>query len=239
MSAPLVLLHPLGADQGFWDGVVSALEPLNVVTLDLPGHGEAALPPPRPSIEVFADQVVDAISELGGPVDLAGVSLGGLVSQEVAARRPDLVRRLVLVDTVATYPEPMRQLWRERATIARERGLDELTGPMEAMWFTTAFLEGPDDELLRIRKSFLAMDAEGYARACEALETADTRGHATAITAPTLVVCGDDDAPPFRETAVWLSEQIADCRLRWLPGRHAVVLERPDEFAAAVREFLA
>ncbi len=239
-TTPVVLLHPLGADRSFWSGVVGRLDHPEVVTPDLPGHGDAPLPPRGATLSAFADDVVDSLVERGSaPVDLVGVSLGGLVAQEVAGRRPDLVRRLVLVDTVAAYPEPMRQMWRERAATAREHGLEVLTGPMEAMWFTGEFLERSADDVAGVRKTFLAMDPEGYARACEALETADTTGLAPAIEAPTLVVCGDHDAPPFVAATTWLTEQIPDARAHWLPGKHAVVLERPDEFAAALRDFLA
>jgi 3-oxoadipate enol-lactonase len=236
-ETPLVLLHPLGVDGSFWDPVVAELGHPAVETPDLPGHGAADLPGPRPSLADYAAPVLELASSTG-PVDLVGVSLGGLVAQEVAARRPELVRRVVLVDTVAVYPDPMRQMWRDRAATARDRGLEELVEPMEAMWFTDSFRRDHPDEVARVRKRFLGTDPEGYARTCEALETADTTSLAPAVTAPTLVVCGDDDAPPFREAAAWLAERLPDARLQWLEGRHAVVLERPAELAAALRAFL-
>ncbi|WP_214103556.1 alpha/beta fold hydrolase [Acrocarpospora catenulata] len=220
----LVLLHPLGVDGGFWDGMFA-----DALALDLPGHGSAPCLESG-GISGFADAVIDVLA--GERVHLAGLSLGGLVAQEIAARRPDLVDRLVLVSTVAVYPSFMREMWRERAIIARERGLAELADPMAAMWFT----ERTSPAALRVRERFLAMDPEGYARACEALETADTT--ALTIQAPTLVVCGVDDLSPFTEAARWLHEHIADSELTWLDGKHAAVLERPREFAEAVRRFL-
>jgi 3-oxoadipate enol-lactonase len=90
-----------------------------------------------------------------------------------------------------------------------------------------------------MRKVFLSMRAEDYARTCEALETADTTAMVSAITTtPTLVVCGAQDAPPFVQAATWLSESIPDAELVWLDGKHAVVLERPVEFASALQCFL-
>jgi pimeloyl-ACP methyl ester carboxylesterase len=237
VSAPLVLLHPLGSTGEFWRPVVDELGGDDVRTPDLPGHGTGAVPGPRPSLEEYAAPVVELAAERG-PVDLVGVSLGGLVAQHVAGTRPELVRRLVLVDTVAVYPEPMRQMWRDRAAVAREQGLRELTAPMAAMWFSDGFREDRDDVVATTLEQFVAGDAEGYARCCELLEDADVRPVVGAIGAPTMVVCGDEDAPPFREAAEWLAGRLPDARLEWLAGKHAVVLERPGEFAALLRDFL-
>lgn len=228
----LLLLHPLGTDRRCWDDV--ALDGVETLAVDLPGHGAAPCLPRGAGIADFADMVVDLLA--GERVDVAGVSLGGLVAQVLAARHPGVVDRLVLVDTVAVYPEPMRAMWRDRAATARSRGLAELADPMAAMWFTDPFLAEPTPA--RIRELFLAMNPEGYARACEALETADTTYAAPMIAAPTLVVCGSADLPPFMADARWLHEHIAGARLTWLEGKHAVFLERPSEFAGELRRFL-
>jgi 3-oxoadipate enol-lactonase len=103
------------------------------------------------------------------------------------------------------------------------------------MWFSDDFRAGNEAVVKQVRDVFLTMDPEGYARACEALESADTTGLVAAITSPTLIVCGSDDLAPFRDAAYWLEEQVADSALVWLEGaKHAAVLEQPDEFAAAL-----
>jgi 3-oxoadipate enol-lactonase len=237
VTAPLVLLHPLGATGAFWDPVVEELGGVEAHTPDLPGHGTGPMPGPRPTLEEYAAGVVAHAAE-HGPVDLVGVSLGGLVAQHVAGSRPELVRRLVLVDTVAVYPEPMRQVWRERAAVARERGLGALTAPMAAMWFTDGFQAEHHDVVAATLDRFLAGDAEGYARCCELLEDADVRPLLDAVEAPAMVVCGDQDTPPFREAAEWLAARLPEGRLEWLAGKHAVVLERPKEMAALLADFL-
>jgi 3-oxoadipate enol-lactonase len=238
----IVLLHPLGSDRSFWQPVVDALAAqrpaVQVRALDLPGHGTAQPLAAGSTMDAFADQVVEELAGRAGPVHLVGVSLGGLVAQQVAALRPELVERLVLVDTVAVYSETMRQSWRERAATARRDGLEVLVEPMENMWFTTEHRSSSSEAVDRVRKVFLSMSAEDYARTCEALETADTTGIVSTIVAPTLVMCGAQDAPPFVQAATWLSESIPDAELLWLDGKHAVVLERPEEFASALQSFL-
>jgi 3-oxoadipate enol-lactonase len=59
------------------------------------------------------------------------------------------------------------------------------------------------------------------------------------IAVPTLVVCGEDDAPPFVAAARDLAGTLPDARLVWLaPARHAGVLEQPEQFARALTGFL-
>jgi pimeloyl-ACP methyl ester carboxylesterase len=112
----VVLLSGTGGTAQDWDVVATRVsEERQVVAVDLRGHGASDWPG-RYSIELFADDVSAALDELGGgPVDLVGHSLGGLVACKVAAARPDLVRRLVLEDVGVPHP-------REPDTPARPRG---------------------------------------------------------------------------------------------------------------------
>ncbi|MBU2664063.1 alpha/beta hydrolase [Actinoplanes bogorensis] len=221
MTPPLVLLHPLGVDHHFWDPIRPYFQPA-VVTPDLDGS----------TVEEMADAVLAGLST---PVDVTGVSLGGLVAQVIAARRPDLVRRLVLADTVAVYPEAMRTMWRERASLVRREGLTPILAPTEALWFPSAV---PPPVRARLRSLLSAGDPERYARACEALAVADTTATAAALTMPVLLACGQDDAPPFRQAVGWFGVTLPDATVAWLPGGHGTAFEHPDEFAEAVSAFL-
>lgn len=236
---PLLLLHPLGSDHRFWDPLHPQLGDRILRTPDLPGHGSC---PTLASASGIPEITDDLVRRLGGDqataMDVAGVSLGGLIAQDLAARYPGLVRRLVLIDTVSVYPSQMKEMWRARAKQARETGLAGLADAMSTMWFTDRFREEEAAAVEVIRTRFLAMDPEGYARACEALEQVDLTAEVDHIQAQTLVVCGSEDLPPFAEAARWLTSQLG-ARLVWLSGaRHAAVLERGEEFGLAVREFL-
>ena len=63
-----------------------------------------------------------------------------------------------------------------------------------------------------VRSALQRSPGEGYALACEALAAADLRPLAGKITAPTLIVCGDDDIPSFLDAARWLTENIRGAR---------------------------
>jgi 3-oxoadipate enol-lactonase len=236
----VLLLHPLGVDRSFWKDVVPALDGFEVLTYDFPGHGETPVPAEPYTIEDLADQV-RALLEQGGhsQVDVVGVSLGGLVAQQLAADAPDLVRRLVVVDAVAVYPQPMREMWRDRAARAPVEGVEPFLDPTLGLWFTAARLAEGGPVVESARRSFLAGDGKGYGLACRALADADVTGVLDRITAPVLVVCGEDDAPPFTQAARELGETLPVARVVWLaPARHAGVLEQPEQFRAALVDFL-
>ena len=233
-QTPLLLLHPLGSDGTFWNPVIAGLG-RPVLSPDLPGHGSE--PPATATIEGYAEAVVD---RLQGEVVVVGISLGGLVAQELAALRPDLVAGLVLVDTVAVYPSPFRDTWPERAATARSVGLEPLADAMEAMWFSEGFRHLHPDQVSAARQRFVSTDTEGYARACEALFDADTTAALSSVKVPTLVVCGDQDAPAFVDAADELTAAVAGAEQRWLEGaKHASVVEQPEAFVATLLEFLA
>jgi len=239
VTASLVLLHPLGVDHRFWDPVVAQL-PDDLGPLDVPdllGHGSAPLPPEGATVADFADAVE---KELAGRhrVTLVGVSLGGLVAQLLGARRPEWVERLVLADTVAVYPEPMRSMWRRRAVTVRSEGLQAVVEPTEGLWFSDAFRRDGAHSVAEVRRMLLAGDPEGYARTCEALAGADTSDLVASISAPVLVACGQHDAPPFREAADWFVRTLPDATMTWLPGGHANAYEQPRPFADALAGFL-
>lgn len=231
----LLLLHPLGSDGGFWGEVAPALTRPSVAP-DLPGHG-AAPPPETADLAAYTEVALARLRELDGPVVAVGISLGGLVAQDLHRRAPAVLAGLVLVDTVAHYAPPLLDTWPVRARTAREEGLEPLVDAMTAMWFSPGFHARRPEVVHEARETFLAMSPEGYARTCEALHGADVRG-VLSPDLPTLVVCGDADAPPFVAAAPLLAAE-AGGEPAWLRGaRHASVLEQPRDFGRLVHDFL-
>jgi pimeloyl-ACP methyl ester carboxylesterase len=86
-----------------------------------------------------------------GRIHLAGISPGGLIAQHFAATRPELVDRLVLIDTTPRYIDDMRTMWAERAASARQVGAASLIDGLLKIWFTAATIErnGPDVQYVR------------------------------------------------------------------------------------------
>src|SRR6188768_4107635 len=106
-GAPVILIHGLFVDHTSWDLVMPELaETFRVIAPDLPGFGASEKPPPSRfpyGIEAFAEAIADLYAGLElGPAAVVGHALGGAVALTLAARHPELVSKLVLIDTLAT-----------------------------------------------------------------------------------------------------------------------------------------
>jgi 3-oxoadipate enol-lactonase len=237
---PLVLLHCLGVDRHFWDFAAPLASDFTLYRYDLPGHGTSATPSASYSIADLSAQLAELLEvHKTGRVHLAGISLGGLIAQHFAATRPELVDRLILIDTTPRYTDEMRAMWAERAAGARQAGPASLIDGLLKIWFTAAAIERNGSAVQYVRSTISNCSGEGYALACEALATADLRDLSAQIKAPTLVICGDDDIPSFLDAARLLSSRIAGATLSWIPqARHASVLEQPDIGLQLIRDFL-
>jgi 3-oxoadipate enol-lactonase len=239
-GAPLLLLHCLGVDRHFWDFAAGLASNFRLLSFDLPGHGETAVPAVGYSIEDLADLCADLLRREGvSRAHVAGISLGGLIAQRLAAAYPASVDRLVLIDTTPRYTDELRNMWAVRAKGAREGGVRSLIDGLLPIWFTPEAIAENAPAVRYVRETLARCPGEGYALACEALAAADLREDVKRIKAPTLVICGEEDIPSFLDAARWLAANIAGAKSAWIArARHASVLERPDDALQLLRDFL-
>ncbi len=122
-EVPVVAIHGVGQTAGAeWEAFASALSGRQVVAPDLPGFGESqAIDAPDP-IRI-ADALIPHLRPFA-PFDLVGHSMGGAVAIELAARAPELIRSLALVDVAGV-------LHREAFVGASVRRSLESTGPLQ------------------------------------------------------------------------------------------------------------
>jgi 3-oxoadipate enol-lactonase len=211
-----------------WDPQLPALDQHRVVTIDHPGHGDAPLSAVS-SVRDLADRVLE---EVDGSFSFVGLSLGAAIGVQLALDAPDRVDRLVLACTSARFGEP--QQWLDRAAVVRSEGLEAIVDALLGRWFTPSF-----DDVPRFRAMFLSVDAEGYARCCEALAVSDARATLASIAAPTLVIAGAEDptSPPAEMEA--LARAIPDARFEVLDGAaHLANVESAEAFNQLLKEHL-
>ena len=143
-GAPLVLLHCLGVDHQFWDFALPLTSELRLLRYDLPGHGATPVPDDLYLIADLSGQMHRMLVESSiTKAHIAGISLGGLIAQDFAARYPGMVDRLILIDTTPRYADDLRTMWALRAKTARKEGVSALiAGPADLV-----FIRSPGADL--------------------------------------------------------------------------------------------
>ncbi len=203
---PVVLLHGRGGHLETWHRTIPALrERHRVLAVDLLGHGRTEPRGSRYTVAELTDHIRAVLdASVSGPVDLVGQSLGGWVAALLAAREPDLVRRLVLVEPAGLQSEVDR-LADARVLAAYERGGRAFEEPTEDAVRArfTGLLARPelvDPELVAVRTRLYQPEAaRAVHRAVRAADNGPcllTPELLATIAAPTLVVHGVDGHLP-------------------------------------------
>lgn len=235
----VLLLHPVGLDLSWWEPQVEALRSeFQVLRLDFRGHGESALAPPPYTIVDFADDAHAFLQALEiNAAHVIGLSLGGMVAQELALGYPAAVRSLILTNTLCTLPTQARQAMRARGEAAKQGGMAAVVKPTLERWFTPGFIRSP--LVARCRERLLANDVDAWAATWNAIADLDTLPRLSGIHVPTLVTTGDADVSTPVSAAQVIADHIEGATLRVMAGApHMAPYERPDLFNPLVLEFL-
>ncbi|MFE7276786.1 alpha/beta fold hydrolase [Streptomyces sp. NPDC057623] len=235
-GALVVLLHPLAEAGELWRRWIDELTPrFRVVAPDARGHGDSVWDGTEFSVPDLAADVAALVDHLGaGPARVAALSMGGCTAVALAVRHPHLVHSLVLADTTADYGPGKETAWGERAAKAITVPREQQLAFQVDRWFSPRFLKQDPAEVERISRIFTRTDSPAHAAACRALRAYDDSARLGEITAPTLVLVGEDDyaTPPAMAKA--LHAGIAGSRLQVLPEvRHLSLVESPQARALA------
>jgi proline iminopeptidase len=235
---------------------------LELILLDPRGTGGSDRPADsrKYDIEDYANDVEELREDLGlQRINLLGHSHGGVVAMEYAARFPDHVEKLILASTLARFAQEQvgameagmaakaGEPWFEDASAALaaeqagEFETDEELGELAIREFPFYFAQYGDAErsyLESLRADVPNADTLRYFNQ-ELFATFDLRPRLAEITAPTLVITGEQDFITGPICADEIEAGLSDVRKVVIPGAgHFVFVETPTEFRAAVLEFL-
>ena len=234
----ILLLHSLGTSASVWEPILPALVAagFRVVRPDMRGHGHTAATPGPYTVDGLAHDALSVLQQLDiRRAAVVGLSIGGLIAQQLAHLAPDRVAALVLMDTALAIPPAT--LWRERADTVRAQGMDAVVESVLTRWLTPA---APAHTVEAMRHLIRSTDLEGYASCCEAIAAADLRSQTGALSVPTLVIVGAEDPSTPIASAEALRDTIAGARLEIIPNAsHIPTAEQPAAIAGALLRFLA
>jgi len=233
----VVFANSLGTDLRLWDALLPLLpEGPRYLRYDLRGHGLSDCPDGPYAIADLTKDAEGLIEGLGlGPVVFVGLSIGGMIGQDLAFRRPDLVRALVLSNTAPRMGTP--RMWQDRIDAIRAGGLGAVRDAVLDRGFGPQFRGIPEVALWGAMLS--RTPVEGYLGCCAALADADLTARTATLDLPVLAIGGSADgaSPPALVTAMADSMAGATCRIIEGAG-HLPCVETPAAYAAILAPFL-
>ncbi len=227
----LVLVHGSGGSGQSWLPQLNGLDKdINVVAVDMPGHG-ATPGGPLDRVEDYARWITSFINAGGfGPCFLLGHSLGGAIAQRVALDRPEILKGIVLVGSGArlkVLPEILENIRNDYDASIR-------------LIVQSCYTKDVSADLIRqsvdITKKVSANHLFGNFSACDKFDVMNEVGN---ISLPTLIVVGRDDILTPVKYSEFLNKKISGSRLVVLDhAGHCVMHQAITEFNNAVRDFI-
>jgi pimeloyl-ACP methyl ester carboxylesterase len=241
---PILLIMGLGGSALAWQSQIPALsQHMRVIAYDNRDAGRSDKVEAEYSIADMADDAASLLDHLDiGSTHVYGVSMGGMIAQEVALRHPGRVRSLILGCTspcLMALP-PSEKAVRD-VTEAAELPLREAFERSIWVGYSDTYLAAHKDDLWLRKQVEAALQPplEAWRRQYAAATRFDARERVGQIRAPTLVMTGDEDPLVPAENSRFLAERIPDARLIVFPGgRHGFNVEFEEESNAAMLDFV-
>jgi pimeloyl-ACP methyl ester carboxylesterase len=241
---PLLLIQGLGYTADLWFRILPGLShPRRTIRFDNRGVGRSSVPEPPWTIEEMAQDAVNVLDAAGVErAHVFGVSMGGLIAQELALTRPDRVASLILgcthpggSDAVRMDPAAATMLMDRTPKSAREA----IEASVPFLYADTTPRDDIDGDLgARLR---YALRASAYWGQLDAMRQHDgTLSRLPQITAPTLVIHGTADKLVQPGNASLLAGAIPGARLEWFEGAgHLFWTDQTQHTVDVVNDFLA
>jgi pimeloyl-ACP methyl ester carboxylesterase len=245
-TPPVVFLNGLAGDHLYWMGQVRALaKRFRCLALDNRDSGQSTYPTTPYTLADLADDVAGLLAALEQPAaHVVGLSLGGMIAQELALRHPQRVRSLFLVGTLARCDGWFNATLDAFALIRRQ--VPDTGAFFDALlpWLVSyRYFESPGRvEWLKalLHGNPHAQRLDGFFRQFDAIRKHDTTGRLKEVRCPALVAVGEDDMIVPPRYARQLAGLLPQARLEVLPEvGHAPPIEAPRPFNRLLDDFLA
>ncbi|MEQ8306157.1 MAG: 3-oxoadipate enol-lactonase [Hoeflea sp.] len=236
----VVFANSLGSDFRIWrDVIVRMVGDFGLLMYDKRGHGlsEAGAGP------ITMDDHIDDLAALLDHFEsrnaiICGLSVGGMIAQGLAAKRPDLVRALILCDTGHKIGTP--DMWDARIAAINEQGIAGISDMILERWFTPEYRSADNADFCGYRLMLERTPVEGYTGTCAAIRDADFTASSAALDVPTICVVGDKDGSTPPSLVGDLARLIPGAMYQEIPGAaHLPCIEQPVILADVIKSFIA
>ncbi len=242
---PVIFLHAFPLNRSMWQAQITALlneQRFRLVALDWRGFGESEINVEVSSMDLLAGDVLGLMDALGmQQAILCGLSMGGYVAFNFMRRYPQRVGGLILADTKPGADNEEARANREKvAQLAESQGAGAIA-EMQAPRLLSTYTRSHHPEIeLQVRQMINAATSRGIAAASRGMALReDATDLLPAITCPTLVIVGEDDALTPPDLARDYAAMIPGAQFARIPqAGHLSNLEQPQIFFEVVRNFL-
>ena len=242
-ATPVLMIQGLGASKNAWNlQRIAMATRFRIISFDNRGAGRSDKPTEPFTLEQMADDALAVLDAAGiETAHVVGASMGGVISQIVAVKYPHRVRSLTLVCTACRNHPWRQELLQTWAKTAEEKGMIEV-GKEAAQWVMSprsfrrlvpAFTWMGPLAALRPRHSFVS-------QIHAILDTReDLVDQLSTITAPTMVIVGNQDILTPRGDSEEIAERIPNAELVVISGAaHGLMMEHSSTFNRILIEFL-
>jgi 3-oxoadipate enol-lactonase len=239
----IVLVNGLADDLETWafqmDDLLGAGH--RVLRFDNRGVGQSSAPEGPYTTRLFAEDAKELVDELGlTDFHLVGVSMGGMIAQEYAIAYGSDLRSLTLACTYAAPGPFCSRMFAMWADLAPKLGVPFVMRDVTLWAFTVPFFEEREEELKEFEAAMadLPQPLDAYLAQLSSIRTHDCTDRLGEISAPTLVLAGEEDILIPVRLSRRLHDGIAGSQWKTTKGGHACVWEHPSEFNGALLEFV-
>jgi pimeloyl-ACP methyl ester carboxylesterase len=215
------------------------------LAFDHRGHGRSQATANGYDLENLYQDAVEFIQATGAaPCHFIGLSTGGFIGLRLALRRPELLNKLVLMDTSAD-PEPAENLgqYKLMMRVVRLLGWWPVIGRVMPIFFTKEFLKDPDrqDQVAFFKSIIKGQDRRAMVKFGQGIFSRQgVYDEIDRIQTPTLVLVGEQDQATTPDKAQRIADKIPGARLTTIPrSGHISPIENPAAVNAAIEEWLA
>lgn len=242
----IVFSHGLLWSSRMFDNQVAVLKDnYRVITYDHRGQGQSEVTESGYDMDTLAGDAMALIEKLNlGKVHFVGLSMGGFVAMRIAARRPDSVKSIILIETSAD-PEPQENIPKYKMLnfVARWLGFSLITKSVMQIMFGQTWLNEPTraHEHDYWKKQLHNNHRVGITRAV--MGSVNRKGvyeELASINVPTLILVGEEDVATVPAQADRIHQAIPQSKLVTIPqAGHTSTVENPDAVNQAIIDFLA
>jgi 3-oxoadipate enol-lactonase len=240
-DAPVVAMsHSLASSRVMWDPQLAVLsQTYRVLRIDTRGHGLSDAPAGAYTLDLLGDDALALLDELGiGRVHWVGLSMGGMIGQNLALRAPERLASLAICNSSSQVPAAAAPVWGERIAAAQKSGMAALADGTMERWFTEGYRAKRTQQLEQTRLEFLRTPVDGYVGCCEAIRQLDYTDRLGNVKTPTLIIAGQhDQGTPLAASEV-MKAKIPGAELVVLEAAHFSNVEQDKAFTEALTGFL-